>query len=107
MPLVETETHGWLVPATDPMPNNWCSGLGPVPSDALRLVVAGGGAYTTAKDKFLIIKLGDCKLLWMQRGPQGLLLDADILRRQDSSWHVLEVKSSFSDSNENRGGRGA
>jgi hypothetical protein len=75
----ETETHGWLVPANDPMPKNECSRLSPLPAGSLLLAIAGGGAYiTTRTTKFLVIKLGDCRLLWMQRGPQGLLIDADI-----------------------------
>src|SRR6266852_2043362 len=35
MPLPETETHGWLLPANDPTPSNGCTNKRIIPDDAL------------------------------------------------------------------------
>lgn len=76
MPLPETETHGWLIPANGPTPANACSSFGPIPDDALLIVVGSDAVWTQAKHR-TILAIGGHNMLSFTRDDNGIALDAD------------------------------
>lgn len=76
MPPAESETHGWLIPANEPTPPNACSNFGPVPDDALLIVVGSEAVWTRAKHR-PILAIGGHNMLSFTRENNGIALDAD------------------------------
>lgn len=56
--LEETETHGWLLPANAPTPENGCDQM-PRPTGALLFIAGTNGALTESPDKSTILNVGN------------------------------------------------
>jgi hypothetical protein len=101
MPLVETEMHGWLVPANDPTPTNACSNI--LPKGAL-LVILGDSAVWSPHNAFIAFTSG-CSALSVKKDRQGLLLDVDLFaddgnlvaRIKDNEFHLATKELSYTD----------
>jgi hypothetical protein len=100
----ETDYHGWLLPANDPVPKTACTPQG---DDAHNMgwffvTLAGGGVYTHT-DKLDAITIGDHPTIRMERGPQGLLVDVDMLnangallvRIEKNEWRVIPTQAAY------------
>jgi hypothetical protein len=74
-PLPETETHGWLVPANDPTPENGCGKI--VPSDALLVLFGNNGMWSKRTD-FVAIRIGTCTEVKIHKTSKGLAVTTDV-----------------------------
>jgi hypothetical protein len=116
MPLPETPTHGWLIPASDPTPPNVCDTYMPsIPSDSL-LVLFGGSAIVLGnlehRDKTLppmsIITIAGCSALSIEKSPKGIMVNADIfatdgylaVRIKKNEFHLMSNEISYSEREE-------
>jgi hypothetical protein len=78
---VETETHGWLMPGSEPTPFNGCTGR-PIPSNALLFIAGTNGAWTTSSGTTLL-NVADTDVLSFRRAKNdGLLFDMDMYDKQ-------------------------
>ncbi len=94
MRSAETETHGWLVPAHDPMPDNPClHSLHNPPSNALVIVMGSTAAWTTADD-YAALVFGHCTSLRLQRSANGLAVSGALFD-QDNKLVVIIKKNEF------------
>jgi hypothetical protein len=73
----ETETHGWLLPANAPTPENGCDQM-PRPTGALLFVAGTNGALPESPDKSTILNIGNSTQLSVERDESRLAFDADI-----------------------------
>jgi hypothetical protein len=116
MPKHETSTHGWLIPANDPIPPNACDKSMPsIPKDAL-LILFGDSAtvlgHLENRDKKLpplsIVTIADCSVLSIEKGPKGISVNADIFaedgnlaaRIKHNEFHLVQNEISYSERDE-------
>lgn len=76
----ETETHGWLLAANDPIPPNACSDNPriQVPSDAILFIAGTNGIWTNEMGRSTVLTVGNSTILSMERNGDRLSFDADI-----------------------------
>ena len=117
MPGLETETHGWLIPANDPTPPNVCDTYKQlIPGDSV-LVLFGGSTTVLPhrlenRDKQLpplaFVRIADCSVLSMEKSPKGIMVDADIFaedgflaaRIRNNEFHLVSNEISYSERSE-------
>lgn len=76
--------RGWLEPANEPTPHNECSGMPPMMDKAssslgpITILFANDAMVSEALGKSIIFQIYGCPVLSMERGPNGIMVDASI-----------------------------
>ena len=80
LPPTETETHGWLIPGTQPIPReNAC--FDKVPDRSIAVLIGNQGIYTDA-NTLKILRFCDRQILWITRSNRGIFVNADVFDNQ-------------------------
>jgi hypothetical protein len=100
----ETEAHGTLVPANDPLPAAPCPAARPTVQGWLTILL--GPASVRAKDdtKLTILRIGDRNAITMAKGETGITINADVFdengaleaRIEDNEYRVIPGRTSYS-----------
>lgn len=107
---METEGHGWLLPADEPIPPNMCKIGQPPTNDAVMFLVGGVGLWTTSNKTSDIFKFGNCTTMSATRSKNGLLFDFDLfgkdgnltVRIQKNEFHLISGEYSYIDRSNDR-----
>ncbi len=88
---VETETHGWLIPANEPPPANDPCGADSRPSNAMTVYFGPSASWTVSRHEVLISVRGE--LLSMDRKPNGqVAVTGDVF---DSTGNLTSKREKF------------
>ncbi len=96
---VETETHGWLIPASDSTPPNPCGTE--TPKSGGVVVILGRQAAATVNAPLPIdqsvgvLKLGNCQLLSMTRRAEGLTISASVFDPENGKLIARIINGEF------------
>jgi hypothetical protein len=102
----ETETHGILLPASEPTPRNGRGILGvQIPDNAILFIAGANGAWTTSQGKSQVLKIGEVTVLSVERTGNDLAFDAEIfdekgelvVRIIKDEFHLIAGKYSYRD----------
>ena len=100
---IETEIHGWLQPANDPMPQTMC---GAVRTDEYILALGSAGYVNKASATLPGIFVGDCQLVTVTRSQNGISVNATLYTEdgetlaaqiKDNEWSRAPGQTSYSD----------
>lgn len=106
---VETETHGWLIPANEPRPANDPCGRDSRPSAAMTVYFGPSASWTVGMHEVLIYVGG--KLLSMDRKPNGqVAITGDVFdssgnliaRIKDGEFHLVGSEIAYPERSEDR-----
>lgn len=76
IPMSDDEVHGWLKPANYPTPPNACDGI--LKDDAIRILIGNNAFALSGHRKMIVLKVGNCDSLVIERSPEGVFLDAEL-----------------------------
>jgi len=78
---VETDIHGWLLPANGESPHECLKT--PIPDTALLLLFGTNAVWTLSKEKVTVIQVSTCALMSFTQSPNGLLITGDVFDTSD------------------------
>jgi hypothetical protein len=96
----ETDIHGWLQPAKDPMPETGC---GEIARNRAIVVLGTNGFLFNGGDKIPTVRVGTCDVVSMARSPEGILVNASVYsangelaaRVENNEWHLVPGQISY------------
>lgn len=78
-PPQETDAHGVLVPADDPMPQTTCNSVGKDPHGWLLIMLGNASVFAKDTTHLTILKVGDRDAISMSKSENGININLDIL----------------------------
>jgi hypothetical protein len=105
----ETATHGWLIPANDPMPKTPCTGKDSktIAADEFLIALGGGGAVfpSDRTTQITVLSVGQCPVVWAKKEGNRVGIDADVFdysgdlsaRIRDNEFHLVPDTYSYND----------
>lgn len=107
---VETEVHGWLLPASEPTPPNTCDAHEKIPLGSLLFVAGTNAIVSTSQGKSLVISVGNNNQLFVERDGDKLAFDAEIHDNSGSlvarvirnEFHLISGEYSYQERSDDR-----
>lgn len=82
IPLEDTEVHGALKSANEPIPPNGCDDAPNVAPDAVKVLIGDNAVVQNGHGKFTAIRVRSCDAVIVDKRPEGVFVDASLYGKE-------------------------